>query len=931
MATGPKTVGSHEADNHRRKVGAAGSYIPSGCVRRKRVEMSDEPNNEESKIEAGDTSNGREDVASNAYDLKSGSEPAVVSSPSGQMKTAEVPLERSKPARDPVQVRSGELLESGKTPVTPAKAAHGDIDKIFKGFRSRSQSVRTDDASETLGISSKLHLKPFEVRGGGVFDDFQPEDADTVLSEFHRERLLVVTCANPTVLGDIADLIARDARFAPCEKFHVEQCDLNEATKLPDLLKWHRNHTSEKGTLSFMHLGNKSLFDSMRADLSKTYYNRAPRELETSKGWMVLIVAPAAAVMARNSMGEIPVWQLPWLQAMLVDRYRRRRDRQTDLSEPSVVLARFEEQCDLWPQDEEHLSNDVMSILADRQDGYRRFVEEIARRPQQTREVRSIPALEDLPELHLEILFLATFFPETPTPAFDQMLETLVAGVVHWSDAEASAPAPTTAAPSFEAFGITASFDASPMSDASLESQPTVSENLQAETNKAVKRLKQAAIEVWRTPSERRNVLRKIPVVARQDAEGERVIDLSDQSLRSQLEDAFRNGEYLKKRFERLRDARLLFEAESALPERVARHLIRMNCIVAEEYRSVLSDHWLRDLLVYYEVENTVLAIWKQVLEQIGKRRHFFFDRFGSLCAELLRNERTARFVVNLLRELVDSRNLSCTSEFVLELLDRLRSVDSFDETEWYKQILNKGDSELRLRVVDEFLDRSVKSQGMLWSVLEKMVSWHPPVSRESLSMHEQYALGFLLCFHSFWLHRHDIEKSEEQLPHPVLGGGPVTAENDGKQPSSAERIVSWLLHPKCCQSTKRIIADQRELAIADVELEPAELIAHILHAWANFAAEVKNDAARAFVDEMVDVLRSRADKRLRGEVILVLQSYAEVLATERERTTDRKKSIRLKEEVGRVKTLRNRLRGVASPLLGMQNAAPVLGIQHNG
>jgi hypothetical protein len=270
------------------------------------------------------------------------------------------------------------------------------------------------------------------------------------------------------------------------------------------------------------------------------------------------------------------------------------------------------------------------------------------------------------------------------------------------------------------------------------------------------------------------------------------IIDFYLPDLREKLKKYFQEQQflYLSEQFKR---ARLLLFDDS---DKVAENAMYLSVDMSIASPSAYGEDWLfrciTDLTsqANQNVNPNESSAEIQYLARIQekKRRIIVFSRISSLIAQMLDYPQLQSVVNRFLEKLMSVSRFDA----VLEIVRRLRSAPKFEQLYWVRQLLDRGNEEIRSEAYSLLYSQLKQSPYRIYDLLEIIKAWLPERDRprEKYSASNERALWILL--------EYCLETTLALNPkyygcwpskYPLFASFPSADDN-------LETLISWLFHP---------------------------------------------------------------------------------------------------------------------------------------
>lgn len=223
---------------------------------------------------------------------------------------------------------------------------------------------------------------------------------------------------------------------------------------------------------------------------------------------------------------------------------------------------------------------------------------------------------------------------------------------------------------------------------------------------------------------------------------------------------------YLEGKFQRLCALGLLFSPSARIGSAVINQTLEMMLSYSEYY----GGRWLAEIVNSFEQTlipgNEALRsnspVWgflpaatpgivrRQVYQRVTELVQFMlYDEAAGRERKEEERQRLRELAEELFEQLIMTKNYAA----LLELIKRLKFAPGFDQFKWLKQLLDRGDPDIRQQVTFYLYGLLNKMDTRIYEVLRSLKSWLPPDDRQpqSYSVSAKLALQLLpsYCLHS--------------------------------------------------------------------------------------------------------------------------------------------------------------------------------------
>ena len=291
-------------------------------------------------------------------------------------------------------------------------------------------------------------------------------------------------------------------------------------------------------------------------------------------------------------------------------------------------------------------------------------------------------------------------------------------------------------------------------------------------------------------------IFQKFMLEIQREAGQPAVVDFRQPSLRKSLQDAFFPTDVIRW-LNRLYEDGIL--ANLSRSRSVISRLIELTGEQALDHGDVFDRHWL---MTRYRA----MATKDANSPGAARRRWHGQSNFLSLCRTFLSHDSTRAAVSEFVEDLIRDTQPDCDA--VLEIIIRLSPEENFDAGKYYFQLLNSGNTFIRLRILRRQLSemRDHKKNpvpGTGFNVIHLVAGWLPSTAAKNLGSGHRWALAFL---YSLWEDYRDWSLAQGALDHDV----PVPwLEVSPDAPSLADRldiIKAWFADPRLPAAVEELI-----------------------------------------------------------------------------------------------------------------------------
>ena len=299
-------------------------------------------------------------------------------------------------------------------------------------------------------------------------------------------------------------------------------------------------------------------------------------------------------------------------------------------------------------------------------------------------------------------------------------------------------------------------------------------------------------IDIWRESSDK--ILRECHLITSRDSN--KAIMFSDtgliESLKSYLE--YEYGLYLHSKFVSIYDIGLLF----ATSEQIAKSVIRLSVDMVTNYPDSFGKDWLFEVIVkvrQFFKDNSCTFQNVNMFHLLGtsdgiRSKTEAYKRISELIREILEHCEQKYIVKGLIEQLMREGFY----DSVLEITKNLRFVPEFDEFYWIKQLIDRGNDDIRSQVYI-YIYREVKKMNLqVYQILHVLESWLPAVDQDiqKYSPSNKLVLYLIIEYCLEITSRFD-PKNYGKWPslYPLL-----TVKNIEAAKKDFELLSRWIFHP---------------------------------------------------------------------------------------------------------------------------------------
>ena len=403
-------------------------------------------------------------------------------------------------------------------------------------------------------------------------------------------------------------------------------------------------------------------------------------------------------------------------------------------------------------------------------------------------------------------LFLAVSFPDLPWEAFEYLMPALLAGRTE----TVTTPIQST------------STDMEPLPRCEIKTPP--------------------ALDVWRTSSH--ELLAKIGICSEEVSGAEDVVRFVHPERRYAMHEALSfHANISRDFFDSLHAHGIYFDPNTplatvtALAAATRRLLSRASLTYNEQWLHLRVrdiQRWVGKKKVQEarSIEaGSLEQLYRSLIraEESGRNlQSLFFNRLCDLCSVFLAEQKTAPVVDRFIQLLVQEKDADPTvrGAEILEIVRRLKGLDSFDHMKWIKHLLNAASNGIREGAM-KILFLEQKEPHRFWAVCKTLSEWVPSEKEPISQQCQVWALAFLTLWFIDSTRRYQSSRSENEQSIAVELS--LFAEADG-MPKLAERLdlINGLLsHPAFTLSNLRVLRILQKLEDDGIDIGDANVVDH--------------------------------------------------------------------------------------------------------
>ncbi|BAY24102.1 hypothetical protein NIES2100_38950 [Calothrix sp. NIES-2100] len=388
---------------------------------------------------------------------------------------------------------------------------------------------------------------------------------------------------------------------------------------------------------------------------------------------------------------------------------------------------------------------------------------------------------------------------------------------------------------------------------------------------------KEQLLAIWRSSlTQRDKFLEKCYLKAVHLKDSSQVIDFYLPYLRSEFKIYFEEQKslYLLEQFNRTK--LLLFDASL----KVGRNAIDLTVNMATSYPKIYGEDWLFDIvLASTDAANSDIAINFDLVQQLQRlstntKREFIFTRISALLYQMLECSQ----LVDIVKSFLDRLMLVQRYDAVLAIIKNLRSAPKFNGLYWLKQLLDRGNGEIKSEAY-KFLYNWLKQSGYrIYELLEVLKGWLPGRERSpnSYSPSNKYALQLFIEY---------CLETTSNLDSTYYGYYPskyplFSVLQSSSIDSKLETLVSWLFH----------LDHEGKLAlrhIVDEGVNATQLVSFLIAQWFiilwGLEKKEPNQQVAAVFNDFLHKIILTIDRSLQKELVQYWSDYTEHLLIEAE------------------------------------------------
>jgi hypothetical protein len=288
------------------------------------------------------------------------------------------------------------------------------------------------------------------------------------------------------------------------------------------------------------------------------------------------------------------------------------------------------------------------------------------------------------------------------------------------------------------------------------------------------------------------------------------------------------------------------------------------------------STQWLQFLMLGLEAEQREeLRLFDQFLKSVAKkqRRQFVFLRLSVLVSQMLAYPQIKDEVESFLDWAIREQH----QDAVLEIIKPLQKLQNFNQLYWIKQLLDRGNGELREKAYIFLSSRLEQSTNLLYDRLEYIKNWLPapdrPANRYSPS--NEYALRLLFEYAFEKLSELEL-KDYGNYPSKYLLFEPLDGSLDDD--SKLRLLVEWIFNP----GLRYII---------NPDITTIQVIGSLISDWFNILwglgnKEAKPEAAN-IIDNLIKQIKAATDRNQQKDLIQFWNDLSEDLLNQAESASE--------------------------------------------
>ena len=233
---------------------------------------------------------------------------------------------------------------------------------------------------------------------------------------------------------------------------------------------------------------------------------------------------------------------------------------------------------------------------------------------------------------------------------------------------------------------------------------------------------------------------------------------------------------FIEQQFERLQELGLIFSVSSRVSDGVMGLIIETAAAYPDDYGA----RWLAEMVKHFR-QSAELA-------GDGQRKRLIALRAAELLRRILGTEGLEGTVGTFFQHLLQSKDF----RLAFEVLKRLQDGPGFDKFKWLRQLVERGDADVRQQVYGYLFSYLRQSRHRVYHIFEIIQTWFPDPAKSVLTETNKYSLRLLLAYCL-----ETTLKFDEQLFGRWPSEFPLLSFKDG---ASANRglglLTQWLFHP---------------------------------------------------------------------------------------------------------------------------------------
>ncbi|MDJ0902167.1 MAG: cell envelope integrity protein TolA [Xenococcus sp. MO_188.B8] len=370
-----------------------------------------------------------------------------------------------------------------------------------------------------------------------------------------------------------------------------------------------------------------------------------------------------------------------------------------------------------------------------------------------------------------------------------------------------------------------------------------------------------------------------------------KTIDFSFLSLRKDVKRCFEEelALYLEEQFKRIRF--LLFDSSSRVtinvidlsvemaisnPDLYGKywlcsiieylHILELaNTLAKEKGSELTSEQWLQILMLELtEEQRNELNLFERFLNPIGQkqRKQFVFLRLSSLISKMLEYSHLQDEVESFLDWAIQNKY----QDAVLEIVKPLRSAHNFNQLYWLKQLLDRGNAEIRYKTYLFLSTRLDQSYSQIYNLLQSIKAWLPepnlPLNRYSPS--NEYALRLIFEYSVGKMSEFKTEDYGDLSKYPLFR----QLQNNSVD-ERLQLLVDWIFHP----GLKYLI---------DQDISPIQAIGSLLSDWFTIlwglGKQEPDSENIEIIDNLIGKVIAKTDRNQQRELIQFWNDFTDYL-----------------------------------------------------